>query len=71
MDDFEEKVKVFVHGWFVEGLGTFWIQTQWLPKLDLQVTSKEINNPVFVWLLPTESLSLLPDCLLAEGVASV
>jgi hypothetical protein len=35
------------------------------------MSSKKVNNPGFAWLHPTESLSLLLDCPLAEGVASV
>jgi hypothetical protein len=46
-------------------------QEHYIPKLDLWVTLKEINNPGSAWLLPTESSSLLLDCPLAEGVASV
>jgi hypothetical protein len=60
-----------MHNRFVEGLGTFRIQTRWPPKLDLWVTLKKVNDPGFAWLLLTENLGLLPDCPLAEGVASL
>jgi hypothetical protein len=46
-------------------------QSRWLSKSNLWVLLKEIKNPGLAGLLPTKGLSLLPDSLLTEWVASV